>query len=84
MANPKGRVLLDEEQAHATEERYARMEATLQELQQQNQELQCCLQQQQEVVNTKRLRANHRSRAQMQEFANLTAELLVGKRGPEL
>ena len=39
MANPEGHVLMDEEQAHAAEERYARMEATLQELQQQNQEL---------------------------------------------
>ena len=32
MANPEGRVLLDEEQARVAEERYARMEATLQEL----------------------------------------------------
>ena len=75
---------MDEEQARAVEERYAWMEATLQELQQQNQELQRCLQEQQEVVNTERLRADHRSRAQMQDFANLTAELLVGQRGPEL
>ena len=44
MANPEGHVLLDEEQARAAEERYAQMEATLQELQQQNQELQCRLQ----------------------------------------
>ena len=40
MANPEGCILLDEEQARAVEERYAWMEATLQELQQQNQELQ--------------------------------------------
>ena len=33
---------------------------------------------------TELLRANHRSRAQTQEFANLTAELLAGQRGPEL
>ena len=39
MANPEGRILLDEEQARAAEERYAQMEATLKELQQQNQEL---------------------------------------------
>ena len=32
MANPEGRVLLDEEQACAAEECYARMEAMLQEL----------------------------------------------------
>ena len=60
------------------------MEATLQELQQQNQELQCRLQEQQEIVNTERLHADCRSRAQTQEFANLTAELLAGRRGPEL
>ena len=84
MANPKGRVLLDEEQARAAEECYARMEATLQELQQQNQELQRRLQEQQEIVNTERLHADRRSRAQTQEFANLTAELLAGRRGPEL
>ena len=84
MANPEGRVLLDEEQARAMEERYAWMEATLQELQQQNQELQCRLQEQQEVVNTERLCADRKSRAQTQEFANLTVELLVGQRGPEI
>ena len=60
------------------EERYAWMEVTLQELQQQNQELQCRLQEQQEVVNTERLHADRRSRPQMQEFANLTPELLAG------
>ena len=84
MANPEGCVLLDEEQAGAMEEHYARMEATFQELQQQNQELQCHLQEQQEVINTERLCADHRPRVQMQEFANLTAELLAGQRGPEL
>ena len=63
MANPEGHVLLDEEQARAAEEHYTRMEATLQELQQQNQELQCRLQEQQEIVNTERLRADRRSRA---------------------
>ena len=78
MANPEGQVLLDEEQARAAEERYARMEATLQELQQQNQELQHRLQEQQEVVNTERLRADRRSRAQTQEFANLTCGALGG------
>ena len=34
MANPEGRILLDEEQARVAEEHYAQMEATLQELQQ--------------------------------------------------
>ena len=40
MGNPKGRVVMDEDQARAAEERYARMEVMLQELQQQNHELQ--------------------------------------------
>ena len=84
MANPKGRVLLDEEQARAVEERYTRMEAMLQELQQQNQDLQRRLQEQQGIVNTERLHADRRSRAQTQEFANLTTEILAGQRGPEL
>ena len=84
MANPEGRVLLDEEQAHVSEECYAWMEATLQELQQQNQELQRRLQEQQEIINTERLRANRRLRAQTQEFANLNAELLAGRIGPEV
>ena len=33
---------------------------------------------------TERLRGDRRARAQMQEFANLTAELLAGRQGPEL
>ena len=66
------------------EERYARMEAMLQELQQQSQELQCHLQEQQNIVETEHLRANRGLRAQIQEFLNLTAELLAGQRGPEL
>ena len=32
MADPEGRVVMDEEQVGAAEEHYARMEATLQEL----------------------------------------------------
>ena len=83
MANPEGRILMDEEQAHAVEECYARMEAMLQELQQQNQELQCRLQEQQNIIETERLCADRRSRAQTQEFANLTVELLAGRRRPE-
>ena len=34
--------------------------------------------------NNKTLRANQRSRAQTQEFANLTAELLAGRQGPQV
>ena len=56
----------------------------LQELQQQSQELQCHLQEQQNIIETEHLRADRRSRAQIQEFTNLAAELLAGQRGPEL
>ena len=60
------------------------MEATLQELKQQNQELMARLQEQGNIVATERLHADKRSRAQMQEFANVTMELLVGQQGPEV
>ena len=78
MANPEGRVFMDEDQALAAEERYAQMEATLQELWQQNQELMARLQEQENIMATERLYASRRSRAQTQEFANLTVELLAG------
>ena len=54
------------------------MEAELQALRQQNEELRGAVREQQEQVATKRLRGDRRSRAQMQEFANLAAELLAG------
>ena len=60
------------------------MEVTLQELQQQNQDLQRRLQEQQNIVATKHLHANQRSKAQMQEFGNWTAELLAGRRRLEI
>ena len=41
-------------------------------------------QEQQNIVEIEHLRANSRSRAQTQEFANLTAELLAGRRGLEI
>ena len=75
---------MDEDQARAAEERYAQIEATLQELWQQNQELMARVQEQENIVAIERLRADKRSRAQMQEFANLTAELLVGQQGPKV
>ena len=46
MAHPEGRVMMDEEEAYVAQERYAAMEASLQELQQQNQELMRRLQEQ--------------------------------------
>ena len=36
------------------------------------------------MVATERLRADRHSRAQTQEFANLTVELLAGRQGPDV
>ena len=84
MANPAGHVVLGEEEAQQAAERYATMEAELQALRQRNEELTRAVQGQQEVVATERLRAGRRSRVQMQDFANMTVELLAGRRGPEV
>ena len=81
MAHPEGSVVLGEEEAQAAAERYAQMEADLQALRQRNEELMRTVQEQQDMVATERLRADRRSRAQTQEFANLTAELLAGRPG---
>ena len=40
------------------------------------------VEEQQDLVVAERVRADRRSRAQTQEFANLTAELLAGRQGP--
>ena len=84
MAQPEGRVVIDEAEAQQAAERYAQMEAELQALQQRNAELTRDLQEQQNIAATERLRADRRSRAQTQEFANLTAELLAGRQGPQV
>ena len=42
------------------------------------------LQEQHDIVAMEHLRADHKSRAQTQEFANLTVELLAGQRGPKI
>ena len=84
MAQPKGRVVIDEAEAQQAAERYAQMEAELQALQQRNAELICDLQEQQNIAVAERVRANRRSRAQTQEFANLTAKLLAGRQGPHV
>ena len=78
MANPTRHVVVGEEEAQQAAERYATMEAELQALRQRNEELTRAVQEQQEVVATERLWANRRSRAQTQEFANMTVELLAG------
>ena len=84
MANPAGHVVLGEEEAQQAAERYAKMEAELQALRQRNEELMRTVQEQQDLVAAERVRADRRSRAQTQEFANLTAELLAGRQGPEV
>ena len=84
MANPAGHVVLGEGEAQQAAERYARMEEELHTLRQQNAELARTVQEQQEQVATERVRADCRAIAQTQEFANLTAELLAGRQGPDV
>ena len=79
MADPAGRVVIDEAEAQQAAERYAQMEAELQALRQRNEEIMRDLQAAQNAAATERVRADCRSRAQTQEFANLTAELLAGR-----
>ena len=55
MANPSGHVVLDEEAARATEQRYVTLEAELQALRACNEELTRCLQEQEEVLVAERL-----------------------------
>ena len=43
-----------------------------------------CVVGEQEIAVMERFRGDRRSRAQTQEFANLTTELLPGRRGPEV
>ena len=73
MADPEGRVILGEAEVQQAALRYVKMEAELQALRQQNEELRSAVREQQEQVATERLRGDRCSRAQMQEFANLTA-----------
>ena len=42
------------------------------------------IREQQKLVASERLHGDRRSRAQMQEFANLIAELLAGRQGPQV
>ena len=55
MANPTGRIVLGEEEVQQAAERYAKMEAELQALRQQNEELAYTVQEQQEMVATERV-----------------------------
>ena len=60
------------------------MEAELQALQQQNAEIMRELQEAQNAAATERVRADRRSKAQTQEFATLTTELLAARQGPQV
>ena len=62
MANPEGRVILEEGEAQQAAERYVQMEAELQALWQQNEELMRNLQEQQNIAATECVRADRRSR----------------------
>ena len=75
---------MGEEEAQAAAERYAQMEAELQALRQRNEELARAKQEHQDQVEVERQRADRCSRAQTQEFVNLTAELLAGRQGPQV
>ena len=78
MANPEDRVVMDEAEVQQAAECYAKMEAELQALRRQNEELMSAVRQRQDLVAAERLRGDRCTRALMQEFANLTAELLAG------
>ena len=79
MANPKGHVVLGEEEERTVEARYAALEvAELQAMRLRNEELMCEFWEQEEMVVAERLSADRRAQAQMHEFANLMAELMVG------
>ena len=68
---------MDEAEAQQAAKCYAKMEAELPALRRQNKELMSAVREQQDLVAAERLRGDRRSRAQMQQFANLTAELLA-------
>ena len=72
-----------EEQMRQLAERVAALEAELQATRRANAELTQGLAEQREIAETAQLRADRRGRAQMHDFAQLTAEM-VAARGPEV
>ena len=84
MANPSGHIVLDEEAERAAEEHYTALEVELQAMRVHNKELTCGLQEYEEMVVAEWLQADQRVQAQMCKFANLMAELLAGRQGPEV
>ena len=71
-----------EEQMRQLAERVAALEAELQATRQANAELTQGIAEQREIAETAQLRADRRGRAQMQDFAQLTAQMMAA-RGPE-
>ena len=76
--------MMIDEQIQQMAERIAALEAELQATLWNNAGLTCELQEQFERADTGRLCADRRSCAQVQDFANLTTELIAGRRGPEM
>ena len=73
---------MDEAEAQQATERYAKMEAELQAIRRQNEELMSAVREQQDLVAAEHPHGDRHARAQMQDFANLTAKLLAGQQGP--
>ena len=84
MVNPEGHVVLGEEKARTAEARYGALKAGLQAMHLCNEELMHGLREQEEIVVAEWLREDRRAQAQMREFANLMAELMAGRREPEV
>ena len=63
MANPEGRVIMEEAEVQQAAEHYAQMGAKLQALRQRNEELMRAIQEQQDIVEVERQWADRRSRA---------------------
>ena len=70
--------MLGEEEAHQAQEHYTALEAELQAMHLCNKQLMHGLQEQEEVLATEWWRVDRRAQAQIREFVNLTAELMVG------
>ena len=76
--------MMVDDQIQQMAERIAALETELQTTLQNNTGLTRELQEYRERVETERIRADRRSRLQIQEFANLTAELVAGRRVPAM
>ena len=80
MAHPDGHpIVLDEEEARQAEERYNQLLEEVNQARERNQRLERDLAVFQEQAATERIRGDRRSRAQAQDMAQLTAELIAGR-----